>query len=507
MKKGIAVGIIALFIVSIVSPMVIGFSLKEDSQVSVLEEIPGIEWSRTYGSHGTDFGNSVRITTDGGYILVGDTMSFSPDGWESGFLLKTDSFGNIEWYNTYGETGPLNIDVAYSVEQTTDGGYIFTGNTLSYDAKGSDLWLVKTDSSGNEEWNKIFGDGENDHGYWVKQAFDGGYTAAGYTMSYGAGGIDIWLLKTDSDGNEVWNRTFGGDKMDKGWCVDTTTDGGYIITGDTKSYGVGKCDAWLIKTDADGIEEWNRTFGGPGTFTGPNSVMQTTDGGYILCGHVAPELENYSALLIKTDSNGYEIWNKTYGETSKDYIGYEAQQTIDGGYIIVGDIEDEDSFLIKTDSNGNKEWEILFEEDFTQEISSVQQTKEGGYILGGWRNGVRPSDTSPDFWLVKVGHVPEVTITKPKNALYFFNFGLFPLLFMPRIIGPINIKVNASDDEYDIEKVEFYIDDELQETDTTEPYSWKWNTISPFSKHTLKAVAYNSNGNVGIEEKVVRKFL
>jgi hypothetical protein len=509
LSKTLVIGIIFLFITSTVSPMVIGDNvrIKDESQVTVFEDPLGVEWSRIYGRYGTDFGNSARQTKDGGYIIVGTTTSYSPDGEYAAWLIKTDVIGNIEWYNTYGEDGILNIDVAYSVEQTDDGGYIFTGNTLSYGAIGSDLWLVKTDNVGNEEWNKIYGGKGRDHGYQVLQADDGGYVAAGYTDSYGAGSQDFYLLKTDSNGNEEWYRTYGGAESEGCWSVDKTDDGGYILTGVISSYAVGNHNLWLVKTDSNGVEEWNRTYGSVGAEANGNSVQQTSDSGYIVTGVKSVEGQGRVVLLLKTDSNGIMEWNKTFGEPSKHYWGNEVQQTNDGGYIIAVEIEGiniGDAVLIKTDANGSKEWDIKFEEDYDECFNSVQQTRDGGYIAGGWRLPDRPKEFYPDFWLVKVGHVPDIEVTKPENAVYLFNKKRASF-FRPFIVGPIDVEVDASDDEYEIEKVEFYVDDVFQANDSSEPYVWRWDKLM-FFKHTLKAVVFNSKGNVGVEEIVVSKF-
>jgi RHS repeat-associated protein len=173
--------------------------------------------------------------------------------------------------------------------QTSDGGYIVAGNTSSYGAGGSDAWLIKTDASGNQQWSKTFGGASTDGARSVCQTSDSGYILAGPTASYGAGNYDFRLIKTDASGNQQWSKTFGGTSDDDAKSVCQTSDGGYIVAGNTSSYGAGAGDAWLIKTDAGGSQQWNHTFGGISS-DDANSVCQTSDGGYVFAGYAVSDM-------------------------------------------------------------------------------------------------------------------------------------------------------------------------------------------------------------------------
>ncbi len=288
-----------------------------------------LQWNKNLGVAGYDDGAySGQQTADGGYILAGwmdDINSRS-----QARLVKTDANGDIIWSKTF---GGASSEYFYSVRQTADGGFIVAGKEGSTRADYS-TYLVKTDGNGNEQWSKTTG-GTGD-GYWsVKQTSDGGYILAG---SQGTFNIAI-LEKTDASGNQQWSKSFGiTGKMDRFFSVQQTTDGGYIVAGDTQSYGSGNYDAWLVKTDTNGNEQWSKTFGGINNDCA-HSVQQTADGGYILAGWkdiTTYGSGNSAALLIKTDSSGTQQWSKTFGGTNDDEAFY-VQQTTDGGYIVCGD--------------------------------------------------------------------------------------------------------------------------------------------------------------------------
>jgi hypothetical protein len=237
-------------------------------------------WWRTYGGTDEDYGYSVQPTSDGGYVVAGYTSSYGSGGADA-YLVKTDSAGDTLWTRTFGGE---SYDYGFSVQQTSDSGYIVAGWTTSYGNGQDDVWLIKTNASGDTLWTRTYGGTDDDYGYSVRQTLDGGYIIAGWTSSYGAGNQDLWLIKTDAQGDTLWTRTFGGESYDYGFSVQQTSDSGYIVAGMTYSYGNGYTDAWLIKTDAQGDTLWTKTFGG-GSYDNGYSVQQTSDSGYIVAGH------------------------------------------------------------------------------------------------------------------------------------------------------------------------------------------------------------------------------
>ena len=381
---------------------------------------PVEEWSKTFGGVDGESGQSVQQTSDGGYIITGETYSYgtgSSDLW----LVKTDTVGTQMWSKTF---GGADYDYGSSVQQTSDGGYIITGETYSYGTGSFDLWLVKTDAVGTQMWSKTFGGVADDSGQSVQQTSDGGYIITGYTYSYSVGEDDLWLVKTDASGTQVWSKTFGGAGYDWGDSVQQTSDGGYIITGGTESYGAGLDDLWLVKTDAAGTQMWSKTFGGAGYDWG-DSVQQTSDGGYIITGSTESYGAGFADLwLIKTGAAGTQMWSKTFGGASYD-SGSSVQQTSDGGYIITGQTESygaglDDLWLVKTDAAGTQMWSKTFGGADYDYGNSVQQTSDGGYIITGLTTSYGTG--LDDLWLVKVSSEtdntsPTITITSPTDDI------------------------------------------------------------------------------------------
>jgi len=263
-------------------------------------------WNRTY--KGPSWGRSLVQTGDGGYAIAGYKWVVEPVNVADFWLVKTDAAGNMQWNKTY---GGADLDLAYSMIQTLDGGYAIAGETSSYGAGSDDFWLVKTDSSGNVQWNQTYGGNYAEIAYSIIQTTDwGGYALAGFTDSYGAGDYDFWLVKTDVTGHAEWNKTYGGTYEDIAYSVVQTDDGGYAIAGYTKSYGAGDYDSWLVKTDLLGNHLANRTYGGTDDDRA-YSVVQVDDGAYVLVGDTQSRVGYEELWLVKTDMAdlGYESFS------------------------------------------------------------------------------------------------------------------------------------------------------------------------------------------------------
>lgn len=352
-------------------------------------------WSKTFGGSNDDWGNSVTKTDDNFYVLVGKTYSYGSGNGDL-WVIKTDSVGTKLFSKTYGGN---NGDWGNWIEKTQDGGFIIVGVTSSYGQGSYDFYLIKIDADGNKQFSKTFGDAEEDLGYCVKQTHDGGFIIVGGTKSFGAGNFDVYLIKTDANGEKIWSNTFGGDKEDWGYSVCETSDGGYIIAGITSSYGSGLGDVWLIKTDSLGNKKWDRTFG-DSQDDGGVDVKVTGDNGFIIAGVHG---SGYGDLwMIKTDSLGNKKWDKKFGGSNQD--GGTSVDIIEDGYIVVGSTfsygsGNGDLWIIKIDSNGNKIWDRTFGGSEQDGGISVRKTNDGGFIITGMTKSY--GEGNSDVWLIK----------------------------------------------------------------------------------------------------------
>ncbi len=345
-------------------------------------------FTKTFGGKDLDRGIGVSLTRDGGYIAVGFTKSFGAGG-EDIYVVKCGAKGDTEWEKTYG--GKRN-DNGWAIQQTDDGGYMIAGFTESFGNGDFDFYLIKTDQYGKEQWTKIYGGKGNDRCWSAQPTLDGGYILLGETTSYGAGEEDAYLVKVDAKGNLEWEKVYGGSGKDRCFSVRQTSNRGYIFVGMTLSFGTGESDVYLVKTDPKGKVEWSKTFGGEGLDIG-HSVLQTSEGGYAIIGYTNNfGAENDDPYLIKVDESGNTEWTQVY---SYEYLDHTLSgcQTNDKGFILIGFsgyITPEgkpgasDILLIKTDQTGKQEWIRRIGEKKGRNFGyNVAVCPDGGYILVG----------------------------------------------------------------------------------------------------------------------------
>jgi predicted secreted protein len=289
------------------------------------------QWSNLYGGSQFDRATSIEQTSDGKYIVAGSSAS-SGGGDQDLWVAKLDFSGNVEWQKTYGGS---KDDVASSIQPTTDGGYIVAGNTASFGAGGKDVWVLKLNSSGGVQWQKTYGGSKDDVASSIQLTADGGYIVAGSTASFGAGGKDIWVLKIDSSGSVQWQKAFGSDGDEDANAVQETSDGGYIVAGWTNSYAGIRKEAWVLKLDANKNIQWQRIYVGIADDIA-YSVQETTDEGFIVAGSTTSfGAGKEDGWFLKLDANGNILLQKTFGDSGSDEI-FSIRQTLDGGYALAG---------------------------------------------------------------------------------------------------------------------------------------------------------------------------
>ena len=270
-----------------------------------------LQWDQTYGGATgfSDKGYSVRQTTDGGYVLCGTTESFGQGG-DDLYVIKTNVNGSIQWTRTVGSSGTQ--EAGREIQQTIDGGYIITGYT---DGNGSflDVLLVKLDQNGNVSWSKTYGGNSYDFAYSVEQTTDNGYIIGATTNSFGAGDWDAYLIKTNSSGTIQWSKTYGLNGEDRLQAVRQSSDGGYILGGRSGTFGAGGLDATLIKTNSSGTLQWSKAYGGAAEDQ-TWYVSEYSNGGYVLCGYsLSFGAGSRDLFMIKTDANGLANCNEYSG--------------------------------------------------------------------------------------------------------------------------------------------------------------------------------------------------
>ena len=368
-------------------------------------DVSSAGWERTFSEGDYAVGYYVIQTEDGGFLVAGETYSTGMDGVRSVYLVKTDSAGDTAWERTWGENSGSS-----SVAQVEDSGYIIAGYV------SGDVYLIRANAYGDTVWTRSYGGDGRDKGSSVVQTTDGGYIIAGTTSSFlthPTDSADIYLIKTDARGDTLWTRTYGGLYNDYGFSVKQTADGGFVVAGETYSFSGGWSSVYLVKVDSTGEMLWQRTYGGS-YGSGGNSVIQSSDGRYIVAGWTySSDAGETDVYLAKIDTDGDTLWTRTYGGCWND-VGCSVIQNTDGGYTIAGYTESFgagafDVYLVKTDAEGNLLWQRTYGESGEDYGSSVAQTGDNGYIIAGATNSFTLGRS--DVYLVKTDSLGYVDTT------------------------------------------------------------------------------------------------
>lgn len=386
------------------------------------------QWAKAYGGVSSDdYEPFIQQTSDGGYIVTGWTASFGAGGRDF-WVIKVNNNSNFSWGKSYGGS---DTDQARSIQQTSDGGYIVAGKTTSFGAGNEDFWILKLNSSGNVTWQKTYGGIDEDYAKSIQQTSEGGYIVTGTTFSFDIGGGDLWVLKLNSNGNVTWEKTYdvGGEiAIDRAYSIQQTTDGGYILAGSALINFDNESDGMVLKLNSDGSVSWQKTYGGSSN-EGFFFIQQTSDGGYIVIGDtVSFGAGGWDLLVLKLKNNGDVSWGKTYGGGGDDRFPSIHQTDDDGdgekddGYIIVS-TTDTGSYwnllVLKVTSNGNISWQKSYDVNSDQCFPSIQQTENGGYVLAG------SSYFDASYWdflvlqLDNNGEIPDCDVIEQGSASAF----------------------------------------------------------------------------------------
>ena len=353
-------------------------------------------WTRTYGGDRGDGGNAVLQTPDGRFTVFGNTWSFGA-GQQDVWLLRLDESGDTLWTRTYGTS---SIEQIIYGEQTPDGGYIMSG-AGGEQGQPAALLLIKTDSLGDTIWTRLV---PESFAYWLAQTPDSGYFVVGGTTRNGPMMEDGYIVRFDANGESLWTKTYTGSGHDFFWSVQPTSDGSYVVAGMTSSFGAGGGDAWLLKVNQSGETLWSRTYGGVGSEYG-FEAQETPDRGFILvgCTNSYGPSPGWNLYVVKTDSVGDTVWTRTYGRDLDD-CAWSVELCDVGGYVVLGYTDYSngtvgDMWLLRLDANGDTLWTRSFGGSGCEIGYWLSTANDGGYVLTGWTS--TNSSGSCDLFIVR----------------------------------------------------------------------------------------------------------
>jgi len=452
---------------------------------------PSIQWQKSLGGTLIDQANSIQQTMDGGYIVAGHTQSNDSDvtgnhGNSEYWVVKLDSMGTIQWQKCLG--GSMGEE-ANSIQQTTDSGYIIAGSSSSNDGdvtnnnsiNNVDFWVVKLSSMGTIQWQKCMGGSRSDVAYSIQQTMDGGYAVAGSSGSNDSdvtgnhGMQDYWVVKLDTNGTIQWQKSMGGSGGDAAFSICQTMDSGYIVAGMSNSIDgdvIGNINFgnnyWVVKLNSMGTIQWQKILGNGSARA--NSIQQTTDSGYIVAGtalgngyDVSGNRGVYDFWVVKLNSTGTIRWQKCMGGSDQEWAN-SIRQTTDGGYVVAGFAESNDSdltsnnggmdyWVVKLNSNASIEWQQNLGGSLDDYATSIWQTSDTGYIVAGRSKSndfdVTGNNGNWDYWIVKLGWtitgIPEII-----NPVSDFKVNPNPVSRSAEISFSLNQSEHISVAVYDI---------------------------------------------------------
>lgn len=355
-----------------------------------------VTFERTYGGPEADLGFSVQQTMDGGYALFGVTWNTGGNGADM-YLVKTDASGATLWEHTY---GGIDANMGYGAQETSDGGFILCG---MFGGFGTDtLTLVRTDAAGEALWTRGYrGALGRDIGYSVLQTSDGGFAVCGF-MENGDEAEDVFVVRTDAEGDTLWTSAVDLGGSEAGWCIRGTDDEGFIVVANSFTFADPDGEIHLIRFNADGDTLWTRTYAAPGPDES-HGLWMTSDGGFIIAdGNGYPSRD---IMLIRTDAAGVELWRRVHA-TAGDEMPLDIEETEGGGFICAGRKEDPLTghirmHLLRTDADGFMEWERTFPRGIFSEAQALDRTTDGGYVLLGQTADTLVGQAMTDLFLVK----------------------------------------------------------------------------------------------------------
>ncbi len=384
------------------------------STISYAQSVESITFLGGAGDDDASSGGYAEPVRGGGYIVTGWAWNSFADYSPDVYVARISKDSKSEWGMVYGGDG---YDYGYHVIEATDGGFIVVGASNSFGSGDWDLYVIRIDSSGDTLWTRTIGSTGDEQGRMVKNADDGGFIIVGTTSSYGNGENDVYLVKLDSVGDTVWTRTFGGTLDDSAYAISRVTEGGYIIAGYTHSFGAGGGDAYLIRTDDNGDTIWTRTFGGD-SFDVARSVVETDEGNFLVVGTTSSFSAYSDGYVLLVDRDGNLIDSLIMWEDSSSESFVSMYKAIDGGFIIGGSFNN-NPYIVKLNKNLDTVFTMVLDTiAYEASLSSVCQGDDLWYVVSG------SALTMPDHHFYNIFLLKSTYESVEEDKPYYHKYGI-----------------------------------------------------------------------------------